>query len=155
MIIGNGDIAKVLTDREDVTFFASGVSNSKESDEGEYFREIDLLMKQDKNRHIVYFSSLSIYYSLSRYSNHKLLMENQIRHHFKSYTIIRLGNITWGNNPHTLLNFLRNNPTAERRNEIRYLVDLDEFKHWVSMIRVGVNDTMNITGSMINVKDIK
>jgi len=35
MIIGNGDIGKALKDRDDVVFFASGVSNSQETDEKE------------------------------------------------------------------------------------------------------------------------
>jgi hypothetical protein len=36
MIIGNGNIAKVLKDRDDLIFFASGVSNSSCEDQNEY-----------------------------------------------------------------------------------------------------------------------
>jgi hypothetical protein len=38
MIIGKGSIAKVLKDRNDLLFFASGVSNSSCIDEKEYDR---------------------------------------------------------------------------------------------------------------------
>ena len=105
MIIGNGDIASAIKDRKDLLFFASGVSNSRETRESEYRREIDLLLKQDKNSHIVYFSSLCVFYSNSRYAQHKRYMEKLVKG-FRKWTIIRLGNITWGTNPHTLINFL-------------------------------------------------
>jgi len=53
-IVGSGDIASVLKDRDGFIFFASGVSNSQETRESEYQREKDLLMIQDKGKHIVY-----------------------------------------------------------------------------------------------------
>ena len=43
MIVGNGSIASVLEDRDDLVFFASGVSNSSCADEKEYERELNLL----------------------------------------------------------------------------------------------------------------
>ncbi len=82
-------------------------------------------------------------------------MEHHVSEYFDSYTIVRIGNITWGTNPHTLLNFLKANPKAKRRNEIRYLVDQNELLHWIDKIKVGTKDIMNITGSMINVKNLK
>jgi len=39
MIVGSGDVASVLKDREDRVYFASGVSNSSETDESEYQRK--------------------------------------------------------------------------------------------------------------------
>src|SRR4030042_1919037 len=108
MILGHGDIASVLTDREGMIFFASGVSNSSEMRESEYQREIDLLLRQDKNKRLVYFGSLSIFYSDTRYARHKKQMEDLVKNNFEFYTIIRMGNISWGNNPHTLINFLKN-----------------------------------------------
>ena len=61
MIIGHGDIASVLADKEGMCYFASGVSNSAETDEKKYKREKDLLLGQDKRLHMVYFGSLSIF----------------------------------------------------------------------------------------------
>ena len=60
MIIGNGNIANTLIskDRNDIIFFASGVSDSSCSDITEFERELNLLNKQDYNIHLVYFSNL-------------------------------------------------------------------------------------------------
>ena len=153
MVIGCGDIGSVLTHREHLTFFACGVSNSKELDPFEYEREARRLMNQDKSKRLVYFSSLSIYYSDTRYTRHKMFMEELVKQHFTKYCIIRLGNITWGKNPHTLLNFLKANPNAERRNETRYLINKDEFLHWINLIP-NFNTEMNLTGKLINVKEL-
>lgn len=156
MIIGHGDIAKALKDRTDRLYFASGVSNSQETRESEYKREVDLLLKQDKNQHIVYFSSLCIFYSDSRYARHKKHMESLIKT-FPHYTIVRLGNITWGKNPHTLINYfkekLKRGEKLNIRNTYRYPVDKHEFLHWIDMI-ADWNCEMNITGQKLTVKQI-
>ena len=60
MIVGRGDIASILNDREGAIFFASGVSNSTETTQSEYWREMQLLDKQDKNKCLFYFSSISV-----------------------------------------------------------------------------------------------
>ena len=159
MIIGNGDIASVLgeVDRDNFIFFASGVSNSKETRESEYEREKTLLMKQDRSKHIVYFSSLSVFYSYTRYAAHKKEMEWRIKNYFDKNTIVRLGNITWGTNPHTLINFIRNkiknNEPYEVQDVYRYVVDKDEFLYWLKMIP-NWDCEMNITGRRLKVVDI-
>ena len=154
MIVGNGDIASVIKDKKDLLFFASGVSKSRERRQSEYQREIDLLFKQDKSKHLVYFSSLCIFYSKSRYARHKIQMEELVKKNFKHYTIIRMGNITWGKNPHTLINYLRRRTKEGKQVKIndtfRYLVDMEEFLHWVNMIPKW-NCEMNITGQRLKV----
>src|SRR5690348_8531191 len=126
-IVGHGDIARVLTPRDGFTYFASGVSNSQETDESAYQREYRLLLCQDREKHLVYFSSLSVLYSDSRYAKHKRLMERTVRDTFRGHTIVRLGNITWGDNPHTLINFLRGQQERGEPMDIqdtyRYVVD--------------------------------
>jgi len=157
MIIGKGDIASVLKDRDGFIFFASGVSNSQETRETEYQREKDLLMNQDKGKHLVYFGSLSIYYARTRYSQHKMEMEQLIKDNFKHYTIMRLGNITWGTNPNTIINAFRNKiarrEPIEIQNTFRYIIDLGEFLHWVSVIPKW-NSEMNITGKRMSIRQI-
>lgn len=155
MVIGHGDIAQVLPDREGVIFFASGVSNSKERKAEPYEREMRLLFAQDKDKHLVYFSSLCIYDGNSEYARHKRVMENAIRNHWKSYTIVRLGNIEWGTNPNTLLNYFRAHPEAHARQVWRHIVSLQEFLYWISLIQVGVKNEMNIPGRMVWVPDLK
>ena len=163
MIIGNGDIAKVCKpfDREDTIIFASGLSDSSCVDEKEFERELklwsDTLLKNE-NKRIIYFSTLSIYYGTSRYVGWKKHMERLIKNNHRKYTIIRLGNITWGNNPHTLINFLRNkiknNEPYEIQDTFRYLCSLNEFNHWMNLIP-DFNTEMNITGERISVREIE
>jgi hypothetical protein len=157
MIVGNGDIASVLPDRKDLLFFASGVSNSRETKWCEYKREVDLLRSQDKLMHIVYFSSLAIFYLDSRYTFHKREMEKTIKDNFKHYTIIRIGNITWGTNPHTIINFFRNQvkkgEPLDIRDEYRYVIEKDEFLHWIDLIPEWSCE-MNITGQRMKIQEI-
>lgn len=152
-IIGHGDIASVLTPREGFVFFASGVSNSQETRESEYQREKDLLLEQDPSKRLVYFGSLSIFYSDTRYSRHKREMEELVKANFPRYCIVRLGNIDWDSNPHTLINYLRNHRDAEIRDVYRYIVDKDEFLHWLGLIP-DFNVEMNIPGRRLKVAEI-
>lgn len=155
MIIGNGDIASALKDRNDLLFFASGVSNSQETRESEYRRERDLLMSQDIDNHIVYFSSLAIFYSNTRYAQHKLQMERLVKS-FKVWTILRLGNITWGTNPHTLINNLKiQNLRGKMKVEdvYRFICNREEFDYWISIIPKWSCE-INIPGRRMKVKNI-
>lgn len=154
MVIGNGDIASVLPERDDLLFFASGVSNSQCTDEREYAREVRLLLKQDDRAHIVYFSSLATLFSDTRYTQHKRYMEALVRERFPNWTIIRIGNIDWGENPNTLINYLRSHPEAEIRDEYRYIVSQDEFLYWINAIP-DWSCEMNIPGQRLKVKKVK
>ncbi len=162
MIIGNGDIASALMGRVEEhrktrTYFASGVSNSKETRESEYEREASLLMEQPKDKHLVYFSSLSVFYKDSRYTKHKKMMERLVKDHFLGYTIVRLGNITWGTNPHTLINHFSDSIVGGKPINIldttRYIIDEEEFLHWIKLIP-GWSCEMNITGQPMTIKEI-
>ena len=157
MIIGHGDIASVLPDRDGFIFFASGVSNSQETRESEYDREDALLKKQDSSQHLVYFSSLCVFYARTRYAEHKRYMEQMVRQRFAHYAILRLGNITWGVNPHTIINHLREQRRSGQilniQDTYRYVVDLGEFLHWVNLIPPWSCE-MNITGRRMTVRQI-
>lgn len=153
MIVGDGDIASVLPDNPELLFFASGVSNSQETNETEYKRERDLLMEQNKTSHIVYFSSLGVLDGTSRYYQHKRDMETMVKEDFPHYTIVRLGNIDWGDNPHTFINYLKAHPNAEVRDEWRYIVDKDEFLYWVNLIPEW-NSEINIPGRRLKVLEV-
>lgn len=163
MIVGRGDIATALQEAPgcfqnapERLFFASGVSNSLETRESEYQREKDLLATMPRDIPIVYFSSLAIFYSKTRYTQHKLEMEALIKE-FPAYCIIRLGNITFGRNPHTLINHFRtqyqSGKPLEIQNVYRYIVDKDEFLHWVSLIP-DFNCEINAPGRRMKVKDV-
>ena len=156
-IVGNGDMASVLTDRKDRLYFASGVSNSQEKREAQYTREKNLLLKQDRKMHIVYFSSLAVFYGNNRYVKHKQQMEKLIKQEFPRYTIIRIGNITWGTNPHTIINFFRlrikKGMPIKVQDTYRYIIDKDEFLHWINLIP-NWSSEMNITGRRMKIKEI-
>ena len=153
MIVGDGDIASVLTDREGFLFFASGVSNSQEMRESEYQREADLLMSQNKDLHLVYFSSLAVFEKDTRYFRHKKHMENLVKTNFPKHTIVRIGNITWGTNPRTLINDMRAHPNRPIRDEWRYIVDVDEFLYWINLIP-DWNCEMNVPGKRMKIKEV-
>jgi hypothetical protein len=163
MIIGNGDIASVIKDRDGAIFFASGVSNSNEIREEEYDRERNLLLGQDNSKCIFYFSSITIDFidqlEKSRYLRHKKEMEDLIKANFQNYNIIRIGNITWGNNPNTFLNFIKrrledNEPVDIRRGEIKYMLDKDQFSLIIDNLPLNGKNQISIFGKMIKVEDL-
>jgi hypothetical protein len=157
MVIGNGDIASVLPDREDFLYFASGVSNSRETRKSEFDREVNLLMEQGKKRRLVYFTSLAV---LDRqdtpYFKHKRHME-ELAKTFPKYTIVRIGNINWGYNPHTIINSfkndIKNGKTIRIKDEYRFIVDKDEFLFWVNKIP-DFNCEITIIGKRMKVVDL-
>ncbi len=157
MIIGHGDIASAIPDRPDRLYFASGVSNSGETRLDEFLREASLLFDQDPHAHLVYFSSLCVFYSDTDYAEHKRLMERRIKNTFGKYTIVRLGNISWGANKTTLINHLRAQHDAglpvDLQDVYRYVVDKAEFLHWLNMIPAWPAE-INIPGQRLKVVDI-
>lgn len=142
MIIGNGLIANLFreNDRADVVFFASGVSNSLETEKKAFQRE-EKLLKQTINAHqekvFVYFSTCSIYDSSkngSPYVNHKLRMERLVEEFCPQYLILRVSNaVGKGGNPNLLMNYLVNSVKRENTIQIytlatRNLIDADDVR---------------------------
>lgn len=158
MIIGNGSIAKILEDRDDIIFFASGVSNSSCIDEKEYKREFNLLKTISTDNHIVYFSNLGIYYKQDRYTQHKREIEEYIRNNYKSYTIVRIEVCEWVTTPNTILNFFKKQLSQGIepiiQDTTRYVLSLDEFLYWVKLIQPGVKNEMNILGRKLTITQI-
>ena len=168
MIIGNGLIAKTLVefkDNPDVVIFASGVSNSQEVDSLAFAREKDLLLSQERDKTIIYFSTCSIFdvtAQQTRYVKHKIAMENLLRYNFSKFKIIRLPSVLGNNNnPHTLFNHILNKINLGEevtvvRNAWRYLLDVDDLKIIIPLIiKADRNSSMNITyGNVITVLSI-
>ncbi|MEL3888627.1 NAD-dependent epimerase/dehydratase family protein [Ferrovibrio sp. MS7] len=115
MIVGSGLLAqgfRKYSGRDDIVIFASGVSNSAETDQAAYSREQNLLERHlcGVDRLFVYFSTCSIFdpeRQDSRYTRHKLAMEALIAAAAPRHYIFRLPQVV-GNigNPNTLANFL-------------------------------------------------
>lgn len=162
MIIGRGNIAKIIDDREGFIFFACGESNRMQFNEDRGAKELYRLVKFiHMNKMLVYFSGLNIYYKdalkRSEYTEHKLRMEAFVKKQ-ENYCIVRLGSITWGDNPNTLVNVLRektsDNPNYIGEPVFRYLNTKEEIKHWCNMIPEKGKHEMNITGRMVFVPDL-
>lgn len=158
MIIGKGSIASVLEDRDDLVFFASGVSNSSCIDEKEYEREFNLLKTVPTDKHVVYFSNLGVYYKQDRYTQHKCDIEEYIRNNYISYTIVRIEVCEWVKTPNTILNVFKRQLAEgiepKTQNTTRYVLSLDEFLYWVKMIQSGVRNEMNILGRKLTIAQI-
>ncbi len=150
MVIGNGTVAKVFSDyqeNDEFLIFASGVSNSNEKSEANFEREKRLLehaIAENSTKHLVYFSSCSVYDGSLRsslYVLHKLRMEELIQATATKWTIFRVSNIVGGGkNPHTLTNYLHHTIVNGLSFELwtkatRNLIDID---HVSSIIKYHI-----------------
>ena len=140
MIVGNGLIASLFRnhDREDIVFFASGVSNSSETDPAQFQREETLVRKtlsESPGKLLIYFSTCSIYDSSktnSPYVLHKLHMEELVKNHTDQFMILRISNaVGKGGNPNLLMNYLtrsvsRNETINVHTKATRNLIDAED-----------------------------
>jgi nucleoside-diphosphate-sugar epimerase len=141
MVVGDGLIAKrFATYRDDERYlvFASGVSNSKNTDDHLYKREADLLLQclnNNTGKTFIYFSTCSFYDNeeqQSSYVLHKKVMEDLIKEKAGRYYIFRISNLAGHtNNPNTILNFFYNHivkqsPFSLWVNTWRNLIDIDD-----------------------------
>ncbi|WP_312767482.1 NAD-dependent epimerase/dehydratase family protein [Epilithonimonas sp.] len=142
MVIGRGLIANLFldNDREDILFFASGVSNSLETRKEEFSREENMVrstIAENPEKIFVYFSTCSIYDSSkadSSYVLHKLKMEQIIKNNCERFLILRVSNaVGKGGNPNLLMNYLvrsvKNNEMINVHTKAtRNLIDADDIK---------------------------
>lgn len=161
MIIGNWLIAKAFYEYyndNNILVFASWVSNSQNTDESEFKREIDLIHNtiiHNKTKLFVYISSCSISDETlvnSLYVKHKIQAENIIKTLCPEYLILRTSNPIWfTQNPNTIINFLYNKIlTSEHfivwKNAYRNLIDVEDL---FIISKEIIN--MNIKNTTINV----
>ncbi len=126
MIIGGGLIANNFEryrDSRDTIIFASGVSNSGETNVDSFNREKKLLLETIKahaDKRIVYFSSCDVIYidkgvNVSYYE-HKLHMEQLIKNNCLQYSIFRLPQVIGNSsNTNSLINYLINAIKADEK----------------------------------------
>ncbi|PQL92011.1 NAD-dependent epimerase/dehydratase family protein [Apibacter adventoris] len=159
MIIGRGLIANIFKDinKEDIIFFASGVSNSLETDANQFRRERDLIEKtieENPTKKFVYFSTCSIYDSskyASAYVLHKLDMENLIEKIAQNFLICRVSNAVGnGGNSNLLINYLvnnikENNPILVHQKATRNLIDVEDIGNiTLRLLDEKINTIQNI-----------
>lgn len=145
MVVGNGLLARAFEhykDNDQVIIFASGVSNSQETDEAAFDREHDLLMSMPKDKLLVYFSTCSVYdygKQQTRYVRHKMHMERMM-YYFPRNIVLRLPTVVGHtNNSNTFFNFFKNRILSGETLNIllgatRHLIDVDDVKKFGTLI---------------------
>jgi hypothetical protein len=146
MIIGNGMIAKVFKEhfhKENVLIFASGVSNSRETRNSEFIKELNMVRESIVNFPdllFVYFSSCSIHNGNTMYSDHKISVENFIIENSKNYLILRLPIVLGKNqNKNQLIGYLfdklyKNELVEVYKNANRYIIDSFDLPRIVDLL---------------------
>lgn len=145
MIIGNGLVSSVFNknkkDYKNYLVFASGVSNSKETNKEQFIREKELILKsinENKDLTFLYFSSVLVGITNNDYYNHKLAMEELIKKETDDYVIFRVPQII-GNlgNKNNLVNYLRDSiingsEITIRQRVQRALIDIEDLEKIVN-----------------------
>lgn len=151
MVIGDGLIARGFSEyatNDRVVIFASGVSNSANTDITAFDREQKLLeraLANNKEHKFIYFSTCSIYdpsLQHSAYIRHKIAMEDIIANTHKDYLIFRISNLAGKtDNPHTVLNFF-----------IQHILSGKPFHVWKRATRniIDISDALSICRYIIN-----
>lgn len=160
MIIGNGLIAKAFknssVDTDDIIIFASGISNSLENDINQYDRERELLLKtinENKQKKIIYFSSILTNFIENKYYTHKLLMESLIINTANNYLIFRLPQLIGElGNQNNIINTLKHKILNDETitayiNVKRSIMDIDDaVKICEYCVLNNKNGVINISG---------
>jgi nucleoside-diphosphate-sugar epimerase len=168
MIIGNGLLAKSINtyfntinlDHDNHLIFASGVSNSKETQNTEFEREQTLLnnmILEYPTKTIVYFSSCALVhknYLNIPYYNHKHNMEILVKK-ANNFIILRLPQVIGdSNNKDTIINFfinkIKNNEKLNiKKDAYRYFVDIDDVSIFLRfLIENEIKNTMLDFGNL-------
>jgi nucleoside-diphosphate-sugar epimerase len=159
MVIGNGLMGRTFssfTEYDEVVIFASGVSNSKEQNDYEFEKETTLLndtISKNKNKKLIYFSTVFIDNIKSKYYTHKKNMETIIVEKCQNYLIVRLPQVVgYCGNSNNLFNFLKNKINCGDeiqidKSAIRSLIDVDDvYKIVTNIIPKYSNQILNLKG---------
>lgn len=126
-----------------VLVFASGISNSQETRNSEFSRELDLLKNTifaNPESIVVYFSTCSVYQeNKSPYILHKLNMEKYVQENISNYYIFRLPQIVGSVKNSTIVSFFTNQIINNEKAKIqkcafRNLLDIDDVVRIVEYI---------------------
>jgi nucleoside-diphosphate-sugar epimerase len=144
MVIGSGLIAKSFSKNklfDNYLIFASGVSNSNTTDENEFKREENLLMKSlSTDKPLIYFSSIFSSSIDNPYFNHKRDMENLIKNNNSNFYIFRMPQIIGnGGNVNNIINLFVSNILNDKKIEIwkdseRSIIDIDDVVGIISYV---------------------
>lgn len=160
MIIGKGMIAKAFATYQDndIVIFASGVSNSQETNEKNFTREYNLLVStinENKNSTLVYFSTCSIeddFMKETLYVKHKIMMEKTIKKLCSKFFIFRLSQVVGYSSSPTLINFIYKSILGSKeftiyKNATRNIIDVTDvfiISDYLIKNDLYINKTINI-----------
>jgi len=148
MVIGNGLVAtaflKDYQDDDRFLIFASGVSNSSETNPDKFNEEKHLFIqtaKANPEKHIVYFTSfVDSSKQKTLYAEHKNEMVDLVKKTHNYYTILRLPQIMGnGGNPNALVNFIVSKLKNQEeifvyKNVYKGLIDVEDMKRVVDIL---------------------
>jgi len=153
MIVGSGllssEFKKFSESLENFLIFASGVSNSKETNINNFEREKKLLINlinNNQNLKLIYFSSVLTGIIDNDYYRHKLQVEEIIKNNCKNYIIFRIPQIVGFNgNKNNIVNFLKESVKNENeiliyKNVYRSLIDIEDL---VNIVLYCIDKTNN------------
>lgn len=169
MIVGSGllssEFVKFSHRFNEYLIFASGVSNSKETNIHNFNREKELLLTTLNNNpdlKLIYFSSVLTNIIDNDYYRHKLEVEDIIKNKSKNYIIFRIPQIIGLNgNQLNIVNFLKN--SIKNENEIlvykdvyRSLIDIEDLVKIVMYCMDKTNNSLLFLSDVekITVKDL-
>jgi hypothetical protein len=85
-------------------------------------------------------------------------MELLIKSNFENYNIIRIGNITWGSNPNTFINYIRNKKSkgepVEIKDEYKYVMDQQQLLLLTDNLPLTGQNTICVFGKMAKVSEL-
>ena len=152
MIIGSGLVAMAMiksVHADNAVIFASGVSNSQETNEDEYRREEVLLSDHLKYKaKFIYISTIPL--GDSRYMRHKKEMEQIIMNRTDNYIIVRTQHIIGkGGNSVNLLNFIKDKISKGEQITLkdgvyRSLKDVDDLVKVTDRLDNGIYDFAHV-----------
>ena len=159
MIIGNGLIASAFKEsqlnHDNYIIFASGVSNSLETDANEFNREYNLLkstIEKFPNKKLIYFTSVLSQTLSNEYYLHKNKMEKTIKAHCDNYIIYAIPQlIGLKGNKNNLIQTLKSNIIYNKEILIynginRAILDVEDLVEFVSYsIDKVCNEKINIS----------
>lgn len=141
MVLGNGLIANCFkqkySDNDKFLVFASGVSNSNETNEFEFLKEKVLIeenLNKNKDKIFIYFSTISMFNenNKTKYIDHKKNVEDIINKSGNSFFIFRLPQIFGAiGNEKNIINFMTSKIKSQDIFEIwsdskRCIVDIED-----------------------------
>lgn len=169
MIVGSGllssEFAKFSHSFNEYLIFASGVSNSKETNTNNFNREKELLittLNDYPNLKLIYFSSVLTNIIDNDYYRHKLEVEDIIKNKSKNYIIFRIPQIIGLNgNQLNIVNFLKNsikngNKILVYEDVYRSLIDIEDLVKIVMYCMDKTNNSLLFLSDIekITVKDL-